>query len=70
MPDAQLHISTDHEEYANWIAEEFLKNANFLSLHDQPIQKTPSLADHVTTWYEKDQRRQGFEPNFMLYKRI
>lgn len=69
-PDAQVHISTDHAEYANWIAEEFVKNPNFLSLHDQPIQADSSLDHHIETWYEADQRRQGFEPNFMLFQRI
>ena len=68
--DAQVHISTDHDEYANWIAEEFVKNPNFLSLHDHPIQKSPSLDDHVVTWYETEQRRLGYEPNYMLFKRI
>lgn len=69
-PDALVHISTDHAEYANWIAEEFVKNPNFLSLHDQPIQAKPSMDHHIETWYEVDQRRQGFEPNFMLFQRI
>ncbi len=70
VPGAQVHVSTDHAEYANWIAEEFVKNPYFISLHDDPIQKHPSLDDHVVTWYETDQRRQGFEPNFMLFEKI
>jgi tRNA (guanine-N7-)-methyltransferase len=70
VPGGQVHIATDHEEYANWIAEEFLKNHNYLTLNDGVIQTNPSLEDHVVTWYESEQRRQGYEPNFMLFKRI
>lgn len=70
LPDAEVHISTDHEEYANWIAGEFSRNHNFLSLINEVIGTYPSLEDHITTWYEKEQRRLGFTPYFMLYKRI
>lgn len=68
--EAQVHVSTDHEEYANWIAEAFVRNPHYLSLRDEIIQKDPSLDDHVATWYETEQRRQGFTPNYMLFKRI
>ncbi|MFO8145289.1 MAG: tRNA (guanosine(46)-N7)-methyltransferase TrmB [Candidatus Syntrophosphaera sp.] len=70
LPDAEVHVSTDHEEYANWIAEEFSQNHNFLSLIDGVIGSYPSLEDHITTWYEKEQRQLGFTPFFLLYKRI
>lgn len=67
--DALVHVSTDHEEYANWIAEEFLRSPRFISLYDDVIQKDPSLDDHVVTWYEQEQLRLGFEPNYMLFRR-
>ncbi|MDP2173405.1 MAG: tRNA (guanosine(46)-N7)-methyltransferase TrmB [Candidatus Cloacimonadaceae bacterium] len=67
---AQVQVSTDHDEYANWIAEEFCLNPNFLCLHDQPIQSTPSLDIHIVTWFEQEQKRLGFEPNFMLFQKI
>lgn len=69
-PEAELHIATDHEEYAHWIAEMLDRQPEFVSLQSEPIQKTPSLQDHVSTWYEIEQRRQGFEPLYMLFKRI
>ncbi|MBW6514116.1 MAG: tRNA (guanosine(46)-N7)-methyltransferase TrmB [Candidatus Syntrophosphaera sp.] len=68
--DSEVHVSTDHEEYANWIAEEFAHNPNFISMLDQVIQTDPSLDDHVSTWYELEQKRLGFTPNFMLFKKI
>lgn len=68
--EGQVHIATDHDEYANWIAEVFMNNPNFLSLSDHVMQASPSLDDHIVTWYESEQRRLGFEPNFMLFKRI
>ena len=70
IPEGQIHVSTDHEEYATWIADEFAGNPYFVSLQEQPIQKTPSLEDHVTTWYEQEQRKHGYSPNFMLYKKL
>lgn len=69
-PEARLHISTDHEEYAHWIADLFSRQPEFVSLQSDVIQSTPSLEDHVSTWYEIEQRRQGFEPHYMLFKRI
>lgn len=69
-PDAFVEVSTDHEEYANWIAEEFVKNPNYLSLQDQLIQDHPSFSDHVTTWFEQEQRRLGYEPHYLLFKKI
>lgn len=68
--DAEVHVSTDHEEYANWIAEEFVRNPRFVSLQEPLIQASPSIQDHVSTWYETEQRRMGYAPNYMLFKRI
>ncbi len=70
MPDAFVEISTDHVEYANWIAEEFVRNPNFLSLQDQLIQDRPHFNDHVITWFEQEQRRLGFDPRYLLFKKI
>ena len=68
-PGAELHIATDHKEYSIWIAEMMLKQAEYVSLQHQVIQNSPSLQDHVATWYETEQRRQGFEPHYMLFQR-
>ncbi len=69
-PGAQVQISTDHSAYAAWIVEEFAQSPRFLSLQDAPIQGHANLDEHVVTWFEDEQRRQGYPPNFMLYKRI
>lgn len=68
-PEAQLHVATDHEEYALWIAGMLSKQPEFTSLQNELIQSSPSLEDHVSTWYEIEQRRQGFEPHYMLFQR-
>ena len=70
VPGAFVQISTDHVEYANWIAEEFLRNSFYESVYDETIQSTSHLEDHVITWFEQEQRRLGYEPNFMLFKKI
>lgn len=70
MPDAQVQISTDHAGYANWILEEFLASPCFVSVYDDPLRHHTTFEDHITTWFEAEQRRQGFDPQFMLFKRI
>ncbi|MCB5258009.1 MAG: tRNA (guanosine(46)-N7)-methyltransferase TrmB, partial [Candidatus Cloacimonadaceae bacterium] len=50
VPGAEVHISTDDQDYANWIVEEFLKNPYFTSAQDEFIQKIPSLEDHIPSW--------------------
>lgn len=67
---AKVQVSTDHSEYAGWIAKEFSLNQHYKSLQDRPIQEEPNLQSHIETWFEQEQRRQGFEPFFMLYERI
>jgi tRNA (guanine-N7-)-methyltransferase len=70
IPGAQVQISTDHEEYAAWIVEEFLQNLYYTSLQDDLIQFHPNLDCHIVTWFEQEQRRLGYNPHFMLFKRI
>ncbi|MCB5265568.1 MAG: tRNA (guanosine(46)-N7)-methyltransferase TrmB [Candidatus Cloacimonetes bacterium] len=69
-PEARVQISTDHTDYAAWIVAEFAQNPHFLCLQDNTIQGHGNLDEHVVTWFEEEQRRQGYPPNFMLYKRI
>lgn len=69
-PGAQVQISTDHEDYSAWIVEEFLASPHFICLQDDPIQGRYNLDEHIVTWYEEEQRRLGYPPYFMLYKRI
>jgi len=69
-PDAQIQVSTDHTGYAAWILEEFLANPCYISVFDDPLRQQSTFEDHITTWFEAEQRRQGFDPQFMLFKRI
>lgn len=70
IPEATVQVSTDHSDYAAWIVEEFLNNPHYVSLQDDPIQMHPNLDEHIVTWFEEEQRRGGFDPHFMLFKRI
>lgn len=70
IPGAKVQISTDHSEYAAWIVDEFLENAHFYSLQDDPIQMHPNLDEHIITWFEQEQLRRGYHPHFMLFERI
>ena len=69
-PGAQVQVSTDHSGYAAWILEEFLASPCFISVYDDPLRIQSTFEDHITTWFEAEQRRQGFDPQFMLFKRI
>lgn len=70
IPGALVQVSTDHQEYANWIVEEFLANPFYESVYENPMQDQPILEEHVVTWFEREQKRLGYPPNYMLYKRI
>ncbi len=69
-PDAEVQISTDHSGYAAWILEEFIAHPGFISVFDDLLRHTSPFEQHITTWFEAEQRRQGFNPQFMLFKRI
>ncbi len=70
MPDAEVQISTDHSGYAAWILEEFVAHPGFVSVFDDLLRHNSPFEQHITTWFEAEQRRLGFNPQFMLFKRI
>ncbi len=70
QPEAQVQITTDHAGYAAWILEEFLACPSFVSVYDDPLSAHSPFENHITTWFEAEQRRLGFDPQFMLFKRI
>ncbi len=70
VPDATIQVSTDHQEYANWIVEEFLTSPHFISIYEEVMQEEPNLDNHVVTWFEREQARMGYPPNYMLFRKI
>jgi len=70
MHDGFVQISTDHDEYAAWIVDEFLASPYFSSVYEDIVLHKPGLDNHVVTWFEQEQRRLGFEPKFMLFRKI
>ncbi|HQO47375.1 MAG TPA: tRNA (guanosine(46)-N7)-methyltransferase TrmB [Candidatus Cloacimonas sp.] len=69
-PLAQVQITTDNSDYASWILDEFLAHPSFISVYEELLLKQSPFDEHITTWYESEQKRQGFEPQYMLFKRI
>jgi len=69
-PMAQIQITTDNSDYASWIVEEFLAHPSFISVFENQLLNQSPFQEHITTWYEAEQKRQGFEPQYMLFKRI
>jgi tRNA (guanine-N7-)-methyltransferase len=69
-PLAQVQITTDNSDYATWILDEFLAHPSFISVYEELMLKESPFEEHIPTWYESEQRRQGFEPQYMLFKRI
>ena len=68
-PGGMIQVSTDHEEYANWIWKAFSKREDFLPKQEGGISFEPLLDEHVTTFYEREQRRLGYEPRHMLFEK-
>jgi len=67
---ARVQVSTDHDEYAHWILREFLTHPRMESVFPEGIRHTPGAEHHIATWFEQEQRRQGFEPNYMLFSKV
>jgi tRNA (guanine-N7-)-methyltransferase len=68
-PGGFIQVSTDHDEYARWIWKEFSKRQDFAPKLSDTISEKPLLDDHVVTYYEREQRRLGFEPKHMLFEK-
>ncbi len=69
-PGGCLHISTDHQEYAEWIRKEMLQRKDFIPSQQEIFSERPLLDDHIETFYEKEQRKLGFEPIHMLFTKV
>ncbi len=68
--DAFVQVSTDHDDYASWIVDEFMQNPYFEPVYDKNILEIPLLDEHIVTWFEHEQKRRGFDPKYMLYRKI
>jgi tRNA G46 methylase TrmB len=69
IQDGFIQVSTDHEAYAHWIWKEFQTRKDFCSPAADSISLMPLMDEHVITYYEREQRRLGFEPRHMLFKK-
>lgn len=69
-PGGFVQISTDHEDYAQWTWKIFVKRRDFRSHVLEGISDKPLLDNHITTFYEREQRRLGFEPMHMLFEKV
>ena len=67
-PKGFLQISTDHAEYAQWIWKQFQHRTDYRSHVLEGLSATPLLDEHITTFYEHEQRRLGYEPMHMLFE--
>lgn len=65
-----LQISTDHEAYAQWTWKIMVNRRDFRSHVLEGISHSPLFDDHVTTFYEREQRRLGYEPMHMLFEKL
>jgi len=65
-----IQVSTDHMEYAGWIWKEFDQREDFKPIGNKEISDKPLLDFHVETFFEREQRRLGFEAKHMLFEKI
>jgi tRNA (guanine-N7-)-methyltransferase len=60
-PEGIVELSTDHEEYADWIIQHFLERKDFESAYNKGF--TRDLGEeHIETFFEKKKREEEFEP--------
>jgi tRNA (guanine-N7-)-methyltransferase len=69
QPGGFIQVSTDHAEYAQWIWKEFSKRQDFFPKLFDGLSDVPLLDEHIVTFYEREQRRLGFEPKHMLFEK-
>jgi len=69
QPEGEIFLSTDHQEYAEWIVEHFAKRKDFANLYPGGWSSTPP-EDHTETFFEKKKRKEGFKPYFMRYVKV
>jgi tRNA (guanine-N7-)-methyltransferase len=64
-----VRISTDNPEYAEQIVELFSQRKDFESMYKNGVSLIVP-EDHFTTYFDDLQETKGYEPCFMLYKRV
>ena len=64
-----IRISTDNLEYAEWIKHMFDERPDFKSIYKEGYNFIVP-EDHFITYFDKLQAELGFDPVFMLYKKI
>ncbi len=67
--DGILRISTDHPGYAEWIIKKFSERKDYEPLFDS-TSKYIVPEDHFTTYFDDLKRSEGYEPQFLFYRRI
>jgi tRNA (guanine-N7-)-methyltransferase len=65
-----VQVSTDHTEYAQWIWKEFSGRQDFVARNSEGMSTKPMLGEHIITYYEREQRRLGYEPRHMLFQKL
>ena len=64
----KIKISTDNLDYAEWIKELFKERKDFVAMYKEGYTSIIP-EDHFTTYFDKLQAEQGFQPLFMMYKK-
>ena len=65
-PHGEIIISTDHQEYAEWIVDHFKKNSGFTVFFENGFTHT-AHQDHIETHFEKKKKEEGFNPFYMKF---
>jgi tRNA (guanine-N7-)-methyltransferase len=67
--DCLLKVSTDDENYKDWILTLFGERHDFENMYHDKFSSVPPI-DHITTYFDKKKAMEGFETYFMLFKKI
>ena len=68
-PEGIIELSTDYEEYADWIIQHFLERKIFESFYNKGFTRN-SEEKHIETFFEKKKKEEGSEPFFMKYRKV
>ena len=68
-PEGIIQLSTDNEEYANWIIQHFRERKDFKSFYKVGFSREPE-EEHFETYFEKKKREEGFEPFFLKFRKV
>jgi len=65
-PGGDILITTDHQDYMEWIVKSFACDQDFISVYPEGFSREP-FTGHIETHFEKKLKKKGFQPYYLKY---